>query len=247
MTFWLPVWTLVQRDLIRFWREKARVVGYVGSPLIFWVLIGSGFGNLAFFFPGALVLTVMFSAVFSTMSLIEDRREGFLLSMLVSPAPRSSVVLGKILGSAALAWFQGLLFLCFVPLAGYAPGAAGVLEAAGIIFLTSFAFTVLGFLLAWQMDSTQGFHAVMNLVLLPLWLVSGSLFSMTGAHGWVRWLMRANPLSYSVAALRGALEQKAVAGMPAVSTSVAVTAAFAAVLFLASVVAANRKTVRSFA
>lgn len=247
MTFWLPVWTLWQRDLIRFWREKARVVGYVGSPLIFWVLIGSGFGNLAFFFPGALVLTVMFSAVFSTMSLIEDRREGFLLSMLVSPAPRSSVVLGKILGSATLAWFQGLLFLCFVPLAGYAPGAAGLIEAAGIVFLVSFAFTVLGFLLAWQMDSTQGFHAVMNLVLLPLWLVSGSLFPMASAHGWVRWLMRANPMTYSVAALRGTLEHKVAAGMPAVSTSVVVTAAFATGLFLASVAAANRKSVRSFA
>jgi len=246
-SFWWPVATLWQRDLVRFWREKARVLGYVGSPLLFWVLIGSGFGNLAYFFPGALVLTVMFSAVFSTMSLIEDRREGFLLSMLVSPAPRSSVVLGKILGSSTLAWIQGMVFLCFLPMTGLAPGAAGVLEAAGVIFLISFMFTVFGFLAAWQMDSTQGFHAIMNLVLLPAWLVSGSLFSMANAHGWVRWLMRLNPVTYTVAALRQALERHAAAGVPSLSISVIVTGACALALFIASAIAASKRTVRSFA
>lgn len=246
-SFWWPVVTLWQRDLLRFWREKARVFGYVGSPLLFWILIGSGFGNLAYFFPGALVLTVMFSAVFSTMSLIEDRREGFLLSMLVSPAPRSSVVLGKILGSSTLAWIQGLVFLCFLPMTGLAPSFIGVLQAAAAIFLVSFTFTVFGFLAAWQMDSTQGFHAVMNLVLLPAWLVSGSLFAMANAHGWVRWLMRANPVTYAVAAVRQPLERHAAAGAPAFSTSLIVTAACALVLFVASAIAANRRSVRSFA
>ena len=247
MNFWLAVETLWWRELVRFWREKARVLGFVGSPLLFWLLIGSGFGNLAFFFPGALVLTVMFSAVFSTMSLIEDRREGFLLSMLVSPAPRSSMVLGKILGTSTLGWIQGLIFLCFLPLTGYAPGAAGVLAATGVVLLISFTFTVLGFLIAWQMDSTQGFHAIMNLVLFPLWLISGALFPMTTAHGWVRWLMRLNPVTYTVAALRQALERHAAPGTPAFAASLAVTAACAALLFIASTALANRKTTRSFA
>jgi ABC-2 type transport system permease protein len=247
MSFWMPVFTLWQRDLIRFWREKARVLGFVGSPLVFWLLIGSGFGDLAFFFPGALVLTVMFSAVFSTMSLIEDRREGFLLSMLVSPAPRSSMVLGKILGSATLAWIQGLLFLCFLPMTGYAPGAISLAEAVAVVFLISFAFTVLGFFIAWQMDSTSGFHAIMNLVLFPLWLISGALFSEASAHGWVRWLMRINPVTYCVAALRDRIAPPAAGSGPAFSTSVIVTAAFAAALFLASAVVANRKSTRSFA
>ncbi len=244
--FWLPVATLWRRDVIRFWREKARVLGYVGSPVLFWVLIGSGFGNLGFFFPGALVLTVMFSAVFSTMSIIEDRREGFLLSMLVSPAPRSAMVLGKILGSSTLAWIQGLLFLCFLPMTGYAPGAGGVAEAAGVVFLISFAFTVLGFLIAWQMDSTQGFHAIMNLVLVPLWLVSGSLFPMAKAHGWVQWIMRLNPATYMVAALRRPLEAHSAAGTPELFTSLIVTACFAVLLFVASTALATRKSTRSF-
>jgi ABC-2 type transport system permease protein len=248
MNFWLPVFTLWQRDLIRFWREKARVAGFVGSPLVFWFLIGSGFGNLKFFFPGALVLTVMFSAVFSTMSLIEDRREGFLLSMLVSPAPRSSMVLGKILGSSTLAWLQGLMFLCFAPAAGFTPGAAGLAAAAGVVFLVSFAFTVLGFLLAWQMDSTQGFHAIMNLVLFPLWLVSGALFPMASAHGWVQWLMRANPMTYMVSALRQTLQQEATGGgAPQMATSLLVMAGCAAALFVASTLVAGRRTTRNFA
>lgn len=246
-TFWLPVATLWWRDLLRFWREKARVLGFVGSPLVFWFLIGSGFGNLDFFFPGALVLTVMFSAVFSTMSLIEDRREGFLLSMLVSPAPRSSMVLGKILGSSTLAWIQGLMFLCFLPMTGFAPGAAGVLEIVAVIFLVSFTYTVLGFLIAWQMDSTQGFHAIMNLVLFPLWLISGALFPMISAHGWVRWLMRLNPMTYTVAALRQPLEKHAAAGVPEFSLSLMVTAGCAVLLFAGSTAFASRKSTRSFA
>lgn len=237
--FWLPVATLWQRELVRFWREKARVLGFVGSPLVFWLLIGSGFGDLGFFFPGALVLTVMFSAVFSTMSLIEDRREGFLLSMLASPAPRSSMVLGKILGSTTLAWIQGLLFLCFLPMTAFRPAPLQVLELAGVIFLVSFTFTVFGFLIAWQMDSTQGFHAVINLILFPLWLVSGAVFPMSSAHGWVRWLMRVNPITYSVAALRSCLTS----GTPELGTSLTVTAVCAAVLFIAATAAANRRSV----
>jgi len=246
-SFLLPVATLWRRDLIRFWREKARVLGFVGSPLLFWLLIGAGFGDLAYYFPGTLVLTVMFSAVFSTMSLIEDRREGFLLSMLVSPAPRSAMVLGKILGSTTLAWIQGLLFLCFLPMTGKLPGTVGLLEAVGVIFLICFTFTVFGFAIAWQMESTQGFHAIINLVLLPLWLVSGAVFPMAKAHGWVQWLMRVNPVTYMVAALRTSLETHASAGTPALSTSLIVTGCCAAALFAASTVLAHRKTVRSFA
>jgi ABC-2 type transport system permease protein len=246
MSFWLPVFTLWQRELIRFWREKARVLGFVGSPLIFWLLIGSGFGDLGFFFPGALTLTVMFSAVFSTMSLIEDRREGFLLSMLASPAPRSSVALGKILGSSTLAWIQGLLFLLFLPLTGLHPSPAKILGLIGLTFLISFTFTVLGFVIAWQMESTQGFHAIINLLLLPLWLISGSVFPISGAQGWMRWLMWVNPVTYSVAALRRLLGPGS-QGTPELCTSVAVTAGCAVVLFIGSTAVANRKTQRSFA
>lgn len=245
MTFLLPVAALVARDLLRFWREKARVLGFVGSPLLFWLMIGSGFGNLAFFFPGTLVLTVMFSAVFSTMSLIEDRKEGFLLSMLVSPAPRGSMVLGKVLGSTLLAWIQGVLFLAFVPITGLRPGLEGVLEAALIILLIALAFTTFGFVLAWRMESTQGFHAVMNLLLFPLWLASGALFPISTAHGWMQVLMRVNPVTYMVAAVRWALDRET-AGV-AIGTSVFIVGVMTAVLFALATASATRKSTRSFA
>src|ERR1700690_1478386 len=129
--------TLWQRELVRFWRQKSRVLGVVASPLVFWLLIGSGSGDLGRFFAGALVLTVLFSAIFSTISIIEDRREGFLLSMLVSPASRTSLVLGKILGSATLAWIQGIIFLAFAPLAGVRVGLLELIPIAASIFLIS--------------------------------------------------------------------------------------------------------------
>src|SRR5262249_8993743 len=147
---------------------------------------GSGANGPKLFFPGTVTLTVMFSAIFSTMSIIEDRREGFLLSMLVSPASRLSLVLGKILGSATLAWIQGVIILAFAPLAGIDLAAAGLAPLVAMIFLISFTLTALGFLIAWKFDSTQGYHAVMNLLLLPMWLLSGAVFSIAGASSWIR-------------------------------------------------------------
>jgi len=238
--FWLPTAALWQRELIRFWREKTRVLGYVGSPLVFWLAVGAGFGNLAFFFPGALVLTVMFSAVFSTMSLIEDRREGFLLSMLVSPAPRSAMVLGKTLGAATLAWIQGLIFLAFVPLAGFRLSLPQLAQAVAVIFLISIAFTLLGFLIAWQTGSSQGFHAIMNLLLFPLWLISGAIFPPSGAHGWIRALMMVNPLTYSLALLRRTLDSTPQESLPSSAAGLAVTLSAAAALFVACLLAVRR-------
>lgn len=246
-SFWLPVATLWQRELVRFWREKARVLGFVGSPLIFWLVIGSGFGNLGFFFPGALTLTVMFSAVFSTMSLIEDRREGFLLSMLVSPAPRSSMVLGKTLGSATLAWIQGMIFLAFGPLAGVPLSFDVLWQSASVMFLIAMTFTLLGFALAWRMESSQGFHAIINLLLLPLWMVSGSLFSMANAHGWIRHVMVLNPMTYALAALRRVLGTQVSPGTPELGVSLTVTAVCAVVFLTVSALVAGQKTARNFA
>ncbi len=245
VSFWLPAATLWQRELVRFWRQKSRVLGVVASPLVFWLLMGYGSGDLGRFYAGALVLTVMFSAVFSTISIIEDRREGFLLSMMVSPAPRTSMVLGKILGSATLAWVQGLIFLAFAPLAGVRLTLAMLPGVIGAIFLASFALTGMGFLIAWQMDSSAGFHAIMNLLLVPMWMVSGSLFPMSTAHGWVRALMWANPLTYSIALLNGLL------GLgdrtPGVGVSLAVTAAFGLLLLAAAGALAGRRSRTSHA
>ena len=243
--FVLPAATLWQRELVRFWRQKSRVLGVVASPLVFWLLIGYGSNDLARFYSGALVLTVMFSAIFSTISIIEDRREGFLLSILVSPAPRTSLVLGKILGSATLAWIQGLIFLAFAPLAGVRVSVVELIPIAAAIFLISFTLTGLGFAIAWKMDSTAGFHGIMNLLLVPMWMVSGALFPMATAHGWVKAIMWANPLTYSISLLNYTLHLPNAS--PGATESLAVTAAFGLVLLLASAAMAAQKATRSAA
>jgi ABC-2 type transport system permease protein len=244
-SFVLPAATLWQRELVRFWRQKSRVLGVVASPLVFWLLMGYGSNDLARFYSGALVLTVMFSAIFSTISIIEDRREGFLLSMMVSPAPRTSMVLGKILGAATLAWIQGLIFLAFAPLAHVSIGIQQVLLAAVAIFLVSFTLTGLGFVIAWKMDSTSGFHAIMNLLLVPMWMVSGSLFPMSTAQGVIRAIMWANPLTYSISLLNGLLGLPNAEPGPVVSA--AVTVGFGMVLLIVSGLIASQKSTKSAA
>jgi len=250
MRLLLPAATLTWRELQRFVRQRSRIIGALGTPIIFWVLIGAGLGRsfttesiagnvsyLEYFFPGTLALIVLFTAIFSTISVIEDRHEGFLQSVLVAPVGRMSIALGKILGSTALAVIQGLLFLLFAPLVGIHVSLVQLGELAIIVTLLSFALSGLGFLIAWRLDSVQGFHSVMNLLLIPMWLLSGALFPASGASGWLKFLLKINPLTYGVAALRHALypSDMIVPGhIPAVSTSLIITAAFGLVLFLAS-------------
>src|SRR6266496_3896898 len=200
----LPAFTLWWREVVRFYRQRTRVVGVIASPVLFWLVLGSGFGTsfrsgdsgqryIDYIYPGALIMIVLFTSIFTMMSVIEDRKEGFLLSVLVAPVSRSAIVLGKVLGGTTLAAIQGLVFLVFAPLVGIHLGLTVVLLSAVIVFLVSFALTALGFAIAWPMDSTQAFHAIINLFLIPLWLLSGALFPLSGASRWVGWLMRVNP------------------------------------------------------
>lgn len=211
-TVLLPAYTLWQRELVRFYRQKSRVIGVIASPLVFWLLLGSGFGTsvrsggqpnyLTYFFPGALVMIVLFTSIFTMMSVIEDRREGFLMSVLVAPVSRSAIVLGKVLGGATLAAVQGLLFLVLSPFIGVHFGLEQFGWMVLIVFLVSFALTALGFAVAWSLDSAQAFHAIINLFLIPLWLLSGALFPVSKSADWIRGVMLANPLTYGVEALR---------------------------------------------
>lgn len=253
------VYSLWSREIVRFYRQPSRVVGALASPLLFWLLIGFGIGNsfragaaadnssyLEYFFPGTLLLILLFTSIFSTISLIEDRREGFLQSVLVAPVSRTSIVLGKVLGGASLAFLQGTLFLAVVPFMGLRfslPQFAGMLV---ILFINSFCMTLLGFLFAWRMNSVQGFHAIMNLILMPLWLLSGALFPAEDSPAWLALAIRMNPLSYGLAALRRALYRDAVLleSVPPLIPSIVVLCLFSAVLFAAAVIAASKRRVK---
>jgi len=253
----LPVYSLWSREMKRFYRQPSRVVGALASPLMFWLLIGSGIGTSfragsgartlnysEYFFPGTVLMILLFTAIFSTISLIEDRREGFMQSVLVAPVSRSAIVLGKILGGTSLAVTQGALFLVLAPFIGIHPGISGWLEVTGVMVLGGFGMTALGFIIAWRMNSIQGFHAIMNLFLMPLWMLSGALFPPDGAPVWLRWVMAANPLTYTLAALRHALYRghTGLASLPPFGFSMTITAVFGFVLFaLATGMALQRR------
>ncbi|MBI4024667.1 MAG: ABC transporter permease [Verrucomicrobia bacterium] len=152
-----------------------------------------------------MTLIILFTSIFSTISVIEDRRDGFLQSVLVAPVSPGAIVFGKVLGGTAVASVQGIFFLMLAPMVGIHWTAVSFGMTALVIVLVGIALTGLGFAIAWQMDSTQGFHAIMNLFLIPMWLLSGAFFPASGAPSWLGWIMRLNPLTYGVAGLRRAL------------------------------------------
>jgi ABC-2 type transport system permease protein len=255
----LPAFTLWWRECVRFYRQRSRVIGVIASPLVFWLVIGSGFGTsfrsgeaagqqhyLDYFYPGALIMIVLFTSIFTMMSVIEDRKEGFLLSVLVAPVPRSAIVLGKVLGGTTLSAVQGLIFLAFAPFVGVHMNVVQFLLVVVTVFLVSFALTALGFAIAWPMDSNQAFHAIINLFLIPLWLLSGALFPLNGASGWLRVLMLANPLTYGVEALRQLLFPGN-PGITSLSTSLATLLLFSLFMFGVAFLMANRRTTKPVA
>ena len=272
---WLAAGTLCWRELVRFARQRNRVFGAIGQPIIFWLVLGFGLGRsfrlpvsrdewpgtqvpgeslnyLEYFFPGTLVLILLFTSIFATISIIEDRREGFLQSVLVAPLPRWSLVLGKLLGGTLIALVQGMVFLLLGLTVGLKFSLLGLAAIAIYSFVLAFALTAVGFVLAWRLDSTQGFHAIMMVFLMPMWLLSGAAFppDRSGSIGSasLAWLMRLNPLTYGVAGLRRLIYWDVPgaplpADLPSMTTSLIVTTAFAAVMFaLCLRIAAGRTT-----
>lgn len=252
----LPAFTLWWREIVRFYRQPGRVVGVLASPLVFWAVLGSGFGTsfrsgggpgqqhyLDYSYPGILILIVLFTSIFTMMSVIEDRKEGFLLSVLVAPVPRTAIVLGKVLGGTTLAAVQGMIFLVFAPFAGIHVNPLQVLLVGVVVFLVSFSLTALGFAIAWPMDSSQAFHGIVNLFLIPLWLLSGALFPLAGASGWIRMIMRLNPLTYGVEGLRELLYPGVENTFP-LTSSIATLLLFSLVMFGFAFLMANRRTTK---
>jgi len=242
----LPAVMLIRRELLRFVRERSRMVGVIASPIIFWIVIGSGFNRsfqqpgsalemnyLEYFFPGSIVLIVLFAAIFSSISVIEDRREGFMQSVLVAPISRLSIVMGKVVGITLLASLQGAILVLASPLVIDGTSLGSLFLSVMTLSLLALGLSSLGFAIAWSMNSTQGFHAIMNLLLIPMWMLSGALFPSSGASEWVATLIRWNPLTYGVAAIRGslyALRPQYLHDVPGYGTSLAVLLVFAIVM-----------------
>ena len=255
----LPVLTLCERELIRFFRQRSRVIGACVQPLLFWLLVGAGFrasfrppdlpigtSYAEYAYPGILAMVVLFTAIFATISVVEDRRAGFLQGVLVAPVSRATIVFGQALGCTALAMLQALLFLLLAPAAGVSLTLRAVLSVVGVMMLVAFGLSSLGLIIAWRLDSTQGFHAIMNLVLLPMWLLSGALFPAAGVPGWLGWAMWANPMTYGLAAIRRCLYLDlpgAAGAVPGLAAALVVSGLFAALAFVSAVLVATRKRV----
>jgi ABC-2 type transport system permease protein len=259
-------WALAWREIVRFFRQRSRIVGSIGTPLVFWLLFGAGLSQsfrlggsaaggpsfLQYFFPGSLLLIVLFTAIFSSISIIEDRREGFLQGVLVSPIPRWAMVLGKVLGGTLVAVAQGLIFLLLALTLPIEASLLAIVQLVGLLFVAALALTSLGFAFAWRTDSSQGFHAIMNLVLMPMWLLSGGFFpapawSSSGGVGQqlLHAAMRANPLSYTVAGVRQLLSPGldfSSSWVPGLTWCWLVTVVFAAVCFVAAVAVSRQRT-----
>ncbi len=254
----LAVLTLWWREMTRFLRQRSRWGSALAQPLVFWVLLGGGMqasfrpadvpagtGYMEYFYPGVLTLVMLFTAIFATIAIVEDRREGFLQGVMVAPVTRTSIVLGQALGSTTLALLQGVLFLLLAPLAGLRFSLVSLLLVVVVLFCIAFTMTNLGLIIAWRMRSTQGFHAIMNLLLMPLWLLSGAFFPLTGVPLWLLWVMRGNPLTYGIAALRRSLylaHPAAAGAVPGLAPALGITVLFGVVTLLAAVYTARQST-----
>ncbi len=202
-----------KRELIRFSRDRLRIVTSLIQPFLFLFVLGTGLSRLAsqgthgvnlrtFVYPGVLCMAVMFTAMFSAASLVWDREFGFLREMMVAPVRRSSLVLGKCLGGATVAAFQGVIVLCLAGLVGV-PYAAGLIALVfGLQLLLAFAITAFGVMVAARITQMQSFMALMQMAIMPMYFLSGALFPVSGLPQWLAILNRLDPLTYAVDPMR---------------------------------------------
>jgi ABC-2 type transport system permease protein len=208
------IYTIWLRECIAVRREKSRIVGMIGQPLLYLLIVGQGIasglslnraggiGYLQFYYPGILGMSVLFTSIFSGISIIWDREFGFLKAVLVAPVPRGAVALGKILGGATVAMIQSAILIALAPLVGIVPSVGLILQLLLLCFLMSLAVTSLGVAIAARMRSMQGFQMLMNFLVMPLYFLSGAMFPVGSAPTWMRVLMTIDPLTYGVDALR---------------------------------------------
>jgi len=212
------VYIIWYRDILRYWRDRWRLVASLAQPLLFLIVFGSGlssslgsgslFGSrgglsyIQFVFPGIIGMSILFTAIFGAMSIVWDREFGFLKEVLVAPIDRWAVAVGKALGGTTQAMIQGLILLVLAPLVGVKLSVLTVLEIVPLAAVLAFGLASFGVMLASMMKSLQGFQVVMNFLMMPMFFLSGALFPLSGLPGWMTFLTRIDPASYGIDPLR---------------------------------------------
>ena len=243
--FW-AIYILWLRDLKRYWYDKPRIFASLGQPLLFLFVLGTalspgyqgtaGINFSEFIFPGIITMTVLFTSIFSAISIVWDREFGFLKEVLVAPVSRWSIVIGKAFGGSTVAVIQGCLMLFLAPLVGVKLSLLIVLQSILVMFLIAFSITGLGIVIAARMKEMEGFQMVVNFVIMPLFFLSGALFPLERLPGWLTFLTRIDPLTYGVDLLRGVVI--GVHSFPAL-IDVLVIAGFTLIMFAIAVVEFN--------
>jgi len=218
------IYILWLRQLKRYFRSRSRIIGSLGQPLLFLVALGFGFGPvfqkagggnyIDFLVPGVMSMGIIFTALFSGIEIIWDRQFGFLKETLVAPTSRLEIMIGRTLGGATVASFQGIIILVLSFLVGFRLDNMMLLPLALVfIFLIALLFTALGTAIASVLEDMQGFQLIMNFLVMPLFFLSGALFPLEGLPPFLEVVARADPLSYGVDGLRGVLANNAHFGL----------------------------------
>ncbi|WP_052447412.1 ABC transporter permease [Clostridium polynesiense] len=212
------IFAIWYRDIIKFLRDKAQLIGSLALPLLLLMVFGSGMGGaiksmmsgantagaiknfdfVQFMFPGIIAMTVFNTAVISALSVVQDREFGYLREMLVSPVSRTSIALGKVLGGSTIALIQGLLILLFIPLAGVKLTLPIIIKLIPAMFIVAFTVSGLGLFVASFIKTSQGFHVAIQLLIFPMLFLSGALFPLNGIPSWMNFLIKINPMTYAV-------------------------------------------------
>lgn len=210
------IYILWLRQIKRYLRSKSRMIGSLGQPILFLIALGFGLGPIFkragggnyidFLAPGVIAQGVLFTAIFSGIELIWDRQFGFLKETLVAPVSRFQIMLGKTLGGATIAMFQGIIIFLLTLIIGFRPDNLMLLPLFFVaLFLIALLFTALGTAIASMLEDFQGFQLIMNFLVMPLFFLSGALFPLDGLPNFLKIITRINPLSYGVDSLRATL------------------------------------------
>ncbi|MBI3399748.1 MAG: ABC transporter permease [Deltaproteobacteria bacterium] len=216
------IYVIVIREFKRFFRQQGRMLVTISRPLLWLFIVGAGFGSMVnipatanykqFLLPGIIGMTILFSSVFSSISVVWDREFGFLREMLVAPISRATIVMGKLLSGTALSLVQGTALLLFSPLLGVKLTVISFLLMLVFMSMLSIAITALGLFIASYLTSLEGFNVIMNFIVLPMFFLSGALYPMNALPNVLHWFSLINPLSYGVDAFKHILFSSG--GMP---------------------------------